>query len=215
MALIKDHDAHEQLKATVGRRLRVARLAAGLDQDAAAKELGHKGSTQVCIAENGGRLPPILDLMKYADLYGVPLDFILGRHDDHLAESEELGSSALARVVSQSIQGCFEKFSNAVSEHTSVCLANQRQDREDLKRAAMLGVEARQALKRLKELNPDYEDLRGGAKLDATLGQLAEIAERLEQRIQSEQRQLDMIDKALQLEQIETRVKQFSLVLTA
>lgn len=213
MAIHKDPEGLEELKQVLGRRLRAARRAAGLSELDAAEALMHKGITQVSLAESGSRIPPLLDLMKYADLYCVPVDFLLGRISDPLAEPEEHGQSLIARNVSNAIMGCFERFSQAVAEHSAVCISGHRADRQDIREAVRLAKEARTALKRVKELNPEYEELRGGAKLESALSGLLAIGARVEQRIAAENRQIEVIDKALKLEEIEGRIEQFALTL--
>lgn len=213
MAIQKDPEGLEELKQVLGRRLRAARRASGLSEWEASAVLNHKGITQVSLAESGQRIPPLLDLMKYADLYCVPLDFLLGRLNDPLAEPEEHGQSLITRNVSKAIMGCFERFSQSVAEQSAVCISGHRADRIDIREAVVAAKEAREALKRVKELNKDYEDLRGGAKLESTLNSLMAIGERVERRIIEEGKQLEVIDKALKLEEIEGNISQFSLTL--
>lgn len=214
MAIHKDPKGHEELKAVVGRRLKAARRAASLSDLDAAEALKHKGITQVSLAENGQRLPPLLDLIKYADLYCVPLDFLLGRINDPLSEPEEQGHAIIVRGVSQSIMGCFEIFTNAVAEHSAVCIAGHREDRQDIRIAVRAAHEVRDSLKRIKELNPDFEEnLRGGSRLESAVGELIAIGARVEARVLNENRQIETIEKALKIEEIEGNVEQFRLKL--
>lgn len=215
MAIQKDPDGQAELKQVVARRLRAARKSAGLSEMDAAEALVHKGITQVSLAESGGRIPPLLDLIKYADLYSTSLDFLSGRINDPIAEEEEHGRSLITRSVGQVIAGCFAKFSSAVAEHAAVCISGHRADRADIREALQFSREAMGALRRVKELNPEYEDLRGGATLENALSRLLALSAGVEARIKDEQTQFDMIDRALQLEEVETRVKQFALALQA
>ncbi len=211
MAIPTDPEGKAALARVVGKRLKASRRAAGLSQAKAAEALNHKGITQVSLAEDGERLPPLLDLYKYAELYSVPMDFLVGRINDPIAEATELGQGMMVRAVSHSITGLFDKFANAVAEHTSVCLSSLRQDRADLVEMIRVAAEAEEALKRLRALNPEFDDLRGGAKVQSLLLQIAGIGRRIEARTQAERAQFDMIDKALQLEQAEPALEQFQL----
>lgn len=213
MAIRKDPQGLEELKLKLGRRLRAARRAAGMSELDAAKALNHKGITQISLAESGQRMPPILDLMKLADLYCVPMDFLLCRIDDPLAEQEEHGQGLIVRSVSQAITGCFERFASAVAQHSAVSIAGHREDRADIHEAVGAAKAVREALKRVRELNPEFDDLRGGAKLEGAVNQLLAIGGRVEKRIEAERRQIEVIDKALELERIEPQLLQFCLQL--
>lgn len=213
MAIQKDPEGHAEMKQIVSRRLRAARRSVGLSEQAAAEALKHKGLTQVSLAESGGRIPPLLDLVKYADLYSTSIDFLAGRINDPMADDGEHGQSLIVRSVSQVISGCFERFTSAVAEQASVCISGHRSDRSDLREVIQIAKEAVAALKRVRELNPEYEDLRGGSNLDSALNRLGLIGGRVDERIKNEQVQIEMIDKALRLEEVETRVQQFALTL--
>lgn len=213
MAIQTDPKGHAELKKIVSRRLRAARRSVGLSEQDAARELLHKGLTQVSLAESGGRIPPLLDLCKYADLYCTSVDFLAGRVNDPLAEEEELGQALIVRAIGQVISGHFEKFSNALSEQAAVSIAGHRVDRSELIQAVEISKEALEALKRMRELNPEYEDLRGGANLEKALAKLSSIGERVEDRIRDEMRQRELIDCALEIEKLDKEVHQFALAL--
>jgi transcriptional regulator with XRE-family HTH domain len=214
MAIQKDPDGHAEMKAVVSRRLRAARKSVGLSEPDAAKLLNHKGLTQVSLAESGGRIPPLVDLVKYADAYCTSLDFLAGRINDPLADDGEHNQSMIVRSVSQVISGCFERFATAVSEQAAVCISGHRKDRAELKDMIVAVREVAQALARVRELNPEYEDWRGGSTLEASLRRLLVICDEAEQRMRHEAKQAELIDKSLRLEEVETRVKQFTIALT-
>ena len=209
MPIPTDAKGREELAQIVGKRLRAARRAAGVTQIQAANRLCQKGITQISLAEDGQRLPTLLDMLKYAELYAVPLDFLLGRIDDPIAEADEQSQGLVVRAVSHSIGGLFQKFTNAVAAHVSVTVSNHRQDRRDLLDAIQAAEEAEAALVRVRELNPEFDDLRNGARLESTLRRLSVIGKRAAARMKSEQAQMDMIDKTLELESIEENIKQF------
>lgn len=173
--------------------------------------LKHKGITQVSLAEDGQRLPPTLDLLKYAELYSVPIDFLVGRIDDPIAEACEMNQGMIVRSVANSIGGLFNRFANAVGDHVSVSLSNLRQDRAELAEMVQLAEEADVALVRLRELNPEFEELRGGSRLETTLLKIATLGRRMDARTRDERRQFDMIDRALDLDTIGPSLEQFQL----
>jgi len=59
-------------------RLRAARTAAGLSQRAVAKALG-KAPSYVAKCETGERRVDVVELTQFADLYGKPLGYFVGR----------------------------------------------------------------------------------------------------------------------------------------
>jgi len=209
MPIPTDAKGREALAKIVGKRLRASRRAAGVSQAQAADRLCQKGITQISLAEDGQRLPTLHDMLKYADLYAVPLDFLLGRIDDPIAEADEQGQGIVVRAVAHSIGDLFDKFTSAVAAHVSVSVSHYRQDRYDLIDAIQAAEESEQALARVRELNPDFDDLRNGAKLEASLRKLSNIGKRAANRIRVERAQMDMIDKALDLQSIEEGIKQF------
>lgn len=215
MAIIPDKDAHEALKKTVGRRLRAARNACGIKQDQAAEAIGHKGVTQLSLAEDGQRLPPLLTLIQLSDLYTVPIDYLIGRIDDPIAERAEHNQGLITRVVASGIKEQFEVFARAVAEHAGVMIAGYSDDRDDM--VAMCGAaeEALVALKRVKELNPEFEeDWRGSAKLEASLNRVQALMQGVKKRIDAERRQIQVIERTIDLESVDKRVEQFRLDLT-
>lgn len=214
MAIPTDPHRKAELTQIIGRRLKAARRAAGMSQAQAAHVLRHKGITQVSLAEDGQRLPPLVDLVKYADLYSVPLDFLVGRIDDPLMEAGENNQGIVVRTVARGIEDLFEKFTRAVAGHVSVSISGIRGDRRDLVKMIGLAEEAEAALRRLKELNPGFEeDMRGSSRLDSILRQFAALGRDLSARTKAERLQYAMIDRALELEAIEGRVCQFQLAL--
>lgn len=211
MPIPTDPAGRDALAKIVGRRLRASRKAAGVSQAQAAEKLRHKGITQISLAEDGQRLPTLLDMVKYADLYCVPMDFLLGRIDDPIAEAQEQGLGLVTRAVSHSIGSVFQKFSSTVAEYVSVTLSHHRQDRVDLLAAAKAAEECEKALRRIRELNPDFDDLRGGSRLESSLLTLASIGRKASNRTQEERRQVEMIDRVMDLERIETDITQLKL----
>lgn len=211
MAIPTDPEGKTTLSKIIGKRLRASRKAMGLSQAQAAVALRHKGITQVSLAEDGQRIPPLLDLVKYADLYCVPLDFLVGRIDDPIAESNELSQGLMVRTVSHGIGALFEKFTTAVAGHVSVSLSGLRQDRADLIEMIRVADECERAITRLRELNPEFDEMRGGSKVESLLMQIAVLGKRIESRTRAERMQFDMIDRALDLESAEVPMEQFRL----
>lgn len=209
MAIPTDPEGKNALTKIVSRRLKAARKAAGMSQASAAMQLNHKGITQVSLAEEGHRLPPILDLVKYAELYGVPVDFLLGLIDDPIAEACEQSQGAVLRSVKDSLGGLFTKITDAVAGHVSISVTNLRQDRADLVDIIKATADLDRAIKRMLELNPEFEELRGSSTVENALLRFRSIGKRVDARTLEERRQFDMIDRALSLTEVDGAFTQF------
>lgn len=215
MAIVLQPEVQGELKKVVGRRLKASRRAAGVTEAKAAEAIGHKGLTQLSLAESGERLLPLHSLVTLCDLYCVPIDFVLGRIDDPIAEADEHNQGLITRMVSRSIHDCFERFANAVAEQAAVAINGHREDRLDLIMVFKAAQRAKEAFDRFKVLNPEFEeDCKGSAKVDTAIMELLHLSGRVEERVDQERRQLDVIEKAMKLDEIDARVCQFSLELS-
>lgn len=175
------------LARTIGKRLKAARLAAKMNALSVAERLGYQGQTQVSLAENGERIPPLPFLIGYAKLYVVPLDFLCGLTDDPIADAAETNQGVIANAISEAMQEQFTRLVRSVSEQASVTIAGYNQDRRDLQLACLAGQQALAALERVRELSPEFdEDWRGTAKLVRRLEDLAEIAAKVTERLERE-----------------------------
>jgi len=175
------------LARTISKRLRAARIAAKLSMSTVAERLGYQGLTQVSLAENGERMPPMPYLIQYAKLYVVPLDFLCGLIDDPIADATDTNQGVIANAISEAMQEQFTRLVRSVSEQASVTIAGYNQDRRDLQLACLAGQQALAALARVRELSPEFdEDWRGTAKLVRRLEELAEIAAKVTERLERE-----------------------------
>ena len=206
---------NDSLARTVGARLRAARLAAKLPATSVAEQLGYQGQTQVSLAESGNRIPPLPVLMAYADLYAVPLDFLCGRIDDPIADSAETNQGVIVNVLAEAMHEQFSKLVSSVAEQASITIAGYNQDRCDLKDTCSAAARARAALKRVRELNPEFDDdWRGTATLVREIDTLASTARNAKARLDREQRLRDTVDQQLSLDDMSSRARQGIVQLT-
>ncbi|OCX15401.1 hypothetical protein BBI09_16670 [Stutzerimonas xanthomarina] len=175
------------LARTIGKRLKAARFAAKMSAHSVAGQLGYKNATQVSLAENGERVPPLPMLMGYANLYAVPLDYLCGRIDDPVADAAETNQGVIANVVSEAMREQFTRLVTSVAEQASVTIAGYNQDRRDLQAACSAGKQALTALARVRELSPEFdEDWRGTATLVRRLDEIAELTAKVTERFARE-----------------------------
>lgn len=181
------------LAQTIGKRLRIARSCAGMQANIAAQRLGYTNATQISLAENGERIPPLHILVEYAKLYVVPLDFLCGLIDDPIADATETNQGVITNAVSHAIKEQFEVLARSISEQASVTIAGYNQDRRDLQATCNIAQQAKAALDRVRELNPEFdEDWRGTARLVMHLEGLEQVGNQAAQRLNHEKRMREL-----------------------
>lgn len=156
----------------VGARLRKARKAAGLSESAAGLALDHNGVTQISLFENGHRFPSMLNFKLLADLYGVTTDYLLSRHEDILACPEEGNQAVLRGVMVATLTHDFTSFVSGMAQRNALIIQGLSSDRVLLRNVAGLSEDLVQALEVFKRYAPDFEGIRGGAKLGRLVGEL-------------------------------------------
>lgn len=214
MAKKLDSKDLESLKKAVGRRLRAARKAAAVTEKEAADAIGHKGLTQLSLAESGDRIPPTLTLLALADLYQVSIDYFLLRIDDPIAEIDEINQAVISRSIGRGIADVIGALTKTLGDQAAVIIGGHRRDRKDIGSLLDILADAEKALDRVKELNPEFEeDWRGSAALEAAFERAGIIRDDVKRRIDFERRQMDIIDKMIDLDKAESRIMQFSLEL--
>lgn len=182
-----------RLAQTIGKRLRIARSCTGMPANIAAQRLGYTNATQVSLAEKGERTPPLHILVEYAKLYVVPLDFLCGLIDDPIADATETNQGVIANAVSDAIREQFENLVRSVSEQASVTIAGYSQDRRDLQATCNIAKQAKAALERVRELNPEFDDdWRGTARLVMHLEGLEQVGSQAAQRLNHEKRMREL-----------------------
>lgn len=159
----------------------------------AAERLGYSNATQISLAESGERIPPLQTLVEYAKLYVVPLDFLCGLIDDPIADATETNQGIIANAVADAINEQFGALVRSVSEQASLTIAGYNQDRRDLQATCTIAQQARIALERVRELNPEFdEDWRGTARLVMHLDGLVRVGEEAAQRLKHEKRMREL-----------------------
>jgi transcriptional regulator with XRE-family HTH domain len=198
MAIRKNPELYELNCQEVGKRLRMCRMSCEMSQAEAAKHLGHENATQISLWEGGDRMPTLSDLISLAMLYKTPTDFIIGLINDPVADPRENRFALGAKAVSDTIKSNFLKFCDMVGEATAMTLDQRDEDRKDVKAIADMAVEAKRLLKRVIELNPEFEeDWRGSSNLKTVIEQIIGRGEEAQRRITEEQRRFEVIDREM------------------
>lgn len=176
-----------RLMGIVGRKLRRARKAAGLSESAAGLALAQEGVTMISLYENGHRLPSLANLRLMAQLYGVTTDYLLDMHDDILAEPEEGNQAVLRGIISASLMGQFGQFVDGISRRNAIMIEALSLDRALLSNLAGVATDLVSALNVVKTHAPEFEEIRGGAKLVRLVGELhGSMSEQIRRRAREE-----------------------------
>jgi transcriptional regulator with XRE-family HTH domain len=176
-----------RLMGIVGRKLRRARKAAGLSESAAGLALAQEGVTMISLYENGHRLPSLANLRLLAQLYGVTTDYLLDMHDDILAEPEEGNQAVLRGIISASLMGQFGQFVDGISRRNAIMIEALSLDRALLSNLAGVATDLVSALNVVKTHAPEFEEIRGGAKLVRLVGELhGSMSEQIRRRAREE-----------------------------
>ncbi|WP_313453233.1 helix-turn-helix domain-containing protein [Stutzerimonas nitrititolerans] len=212
MSIELDAEGKVQLRSLLGTRLRAARKAAKLTEMDAARAVGQKEQTQVSLWETGQRMPTLQSIIKLADLYAVPLDWLLGRTDDPIADPLETNQGVVVGIISSAMRGSFNKLCTAIAEEAAVTMEGYSIDRRELREMCQLSSDAQKALTRIIELNPEFEESwRGSATLKRALTQMADKGREFGRRIENERLRIEVIDREVSWSSMHNEVAQFAM----
>ncbi|EKE17224.1 MAG: XRE family transcriptional regulator [uncultured bacterium] len=146
---------------TIGTRMREARELCDMSQSVAAKRLGYSNPSMLSMVEwaTDRNSVPLWLIVRAARLYDVSIDFLFGATDDF-----EVG---LQRGVQTWLIGEWEK------SRIEDMKALEKLHRRVAAVSALLPVIAdesertAEAIRRFAEINPGFDDMRGGARLAA------------------------------------------------
>lgn len=160
-------------KRAIGRRLREAREINGMTLTEAAERLGYSQPKDLSYWETGQRMPPFDRLLQLSKLYGTSMDFLCGLQDDPDRDPAVAASRAVAGLVSASV----DRIVRTLTDRNVEIVRGMLPGSGEAQRMASLAIEARQALVRMRELNPGFDErLRGGAQLVAKFDALHALA---------------------------------------
>jgi transcriptional regulator with XRE-family HTH domain len=163
-----------QVVKTFGARMRVAREINNFSQQKAAELLGYKNSSKLAKIEGATdtNSVPLWLIPKAADVYKVSVDFLFGISDDW----ERDPVVAAERETSKWVFDVWERAK--VAEVNAIRVVHNKQVSivKSITSALTRSKENLQQVERVRELNPEFDELRGGAKLLRLLIETAEEA---------------------------------------
>jgi transcriptional regulator with XRE-family HTH domain len=170
-----------QMVRTIGARMRQARELCNLSQSAAARRLGYANSSKLSKVEGATdtNSVPLWLILRAAQVYEVSVDFLFG-------VSEDWETGARMTQERETSSWLFETWEKA-----------RRRDMETLRRlhdrmgtlndtvVSMLSASAdvASALDRFAAINPQFEDMRAGSRLAATIERAAGAAVNAQTRL--------------------------------
>lgn len=163
-----------ELVKTIGAKMREARELCGYSQTKAAKLLGYKNSSKLAKIENATdtNSVPISILHRASKVYDVSLDFLFGVSDDW--ERDPVVSQQ--RVVGQWLYEHWERAKNAEVNAIRVLFNKLSVIEKAATHAVTRSKENHEAVTRVQEINPQFDDMKGGARLLRLLAETAEEA---------------------------------------
>lgn len=130
-AILRDA-AKVKLKSVIGLRLVKSRELSGLRQLEASAMLGYVNPTQLNLWEQGRRMPPLTELIKIAEVFSVPLDYLVGTTD----ETERDPALALRRACLNGVRKQLERVAeitvDSIAKHSGRAGAHSQHVREVL-----------------------------------------------------------------------------------
>lgn len=159
------------LRKLISARLVTARNLAGLQQSHAAELLGYTNSAQISLHEKGQRTPPLLALLRAAEVYGVSVDFLVGMTDQALRDPALGLRASTVRGVRGIVNGLAETLVASISNHAALVGPDAVCSRAVL----AAGSELIEAL-RVAQRDPAFDEVKG-------LARVTRVAEEFEQRL--------------------------------
>ncbi len=184
--------AEQEIREICGKRLARARKAAGFRELDVALRLGHSNLTMISLFENGQRSPSLKNLQTMADMYGVTTDYLLNRTDDLGLAPEEGNQTLIQGVVRGALSAYHMKYLDGLAKVTAVAIEGASRDHVLLNQVAVAAAELTDTLALIRRHHgPVFEGLRGGAKLERLIG---ELAISVKSRIDSKQAEKALIE---------------------
>lgn len=151
----------------IGTRMREARELNNMSQSVAARRLGYKNSSKLAKIENASdtNSVPLSIIARAAKLYDVSTDYIFGASDDWESGSRKTQDRNVAGWM-------HDMFARAVGSWGK--MLGGINDKIECVTSAFNTVppaigDVSEALHRFRELNPEFDDMRGGSTLVAKI----------------------------------------------
>ena len=166
------YDTPTPEKRAFGERMRIARETAGVSQIDAANALGYSKGVQLSNMEAGNRQVTLRVLLAASSLYGTTMDFLCGLIGDPSRDPAAAAQTLVAARVTTEVRGVIA----ALIASSVESVRRLRPDEAKAVRLASVALEAKAALERMRQREPQFDELYGGATVVHKLELLAILA---------------------------------------
>jgi transcriptional regulator with XRE-family HTH domain len=163
---------HAKVIKTLGERMKTARELCGLSQLKAAKLLGYTNSSKLAKIEGSIDSVPLRLIPKAAEIYGVSVDYLFGVSDEWERDPIKLQE----RLIGQWLKDQWKLAQEAQDSAFKALQAKQVELSGAIAKTKARAKENLQQVERVREWNPVFDELKGGAKLLRLLAETAEEA---------------------------------------
>lgn len=156
----------------IAQRMIEARELNGFPQTEAAGLFGHRNPTQLSLWERGGRIPPLKDLIRAAEVYGCSVDFLLGVSAEADRDPRVARRQASVRAVQSLITHMAERVVDAVDAQNELVGPGSAAVRKLVEKTGALAL----AAEKFTRMNArKFEDMRGGSALIHALAEIEPV----------------------------------------
>lgn len=175
----------------IARRFKKARDLSGLAQEKAIVKMGFHNKKVISQVENAHRLPTLHFLIRAANAYGVPTDYLLGLSDDDDSSSTIAAQAAIFRQNENMVKifaGLLSKtsyeYAKAVGDNTTKIMTDTVEE---------LYIK----FNRFTELNSEFLDMRGGAPVQNLMLGLMPLVRQVRKKLHDRDRLIDLHQQQL------------------
>lgn len=153
----------------IAERFKKARALSGLTEKDAISRMGLKNPKVISQIENCHRQPTLAFLIRAANAYGVSSDYLLGLSEDDDRSSDIATRSAIMRQNERAVSAIAKVLSQTTYDYAKAV------GDESVKNLVNLSESLCQKIKRFCELNPDFDDMKGGASVQSLIIEITPV----------------------------------------
>jgi|GEM_PF-611031 len=175
----------------VAARFAKARQINGLTENDAILRMGIKNRTVLSQLENAHRFPTSKMLIRAANAYGVSADYLLGMSEDEDRSSDIAARAAIYRRIDSQVSVFNKALTGAVFDYAKTV------GDDKVKNMVSLVSELATKFDRFCELNPAFEDMRGGSSLQELIASLKPVTRQIKNDITRRDKIIELHNKQL------------------
>ena len=189
---VKNKKTTDPMYVMIAKRFRLSRDLSSLTEKEAIKTMGLTNPKVISQIENCHRLPTIKQLAAARNAYGVNCDYLLGFTDD----DDPTSTIPTVSAIFNQNQKVLNMIGNVLAK-TSYSYARVVGDQTIKDLVDKISV-LNEKYKRFKELNPDFEDMRGGASFENCMLGILPLARSVKKRIEEKEKLIELHNEQLE-----------------